>query len=387
MVSDPPNADRTAVVKDRDPPVSAGGRGITVVLGSRSFLIPSRVVPGLHIQPTLGLEWRVRPQVLLSLDLQSVDNSGPGRQGPYLAQRALGDSAGSGNFLQETTVGLTITPRPLRAAGFELTASASFGRRSYSLERITDGTVALRGNETHVIPSATLRWVARSTELDWGLGLTWAGFPKASAMYVRRLPEDSMATFGRALAVAADVRWHASRELSVAAQTALPMTGHNGIERARGMPVRVASFLVGGEWTLNPELSVRGFLTNELGRAGALQLVADREYVALGFDVRAMPGRRDVLPSSPLSAPRPALTAPDAYLSVSGGADGVRAVGSAALVRASTSRPSSTTFAGYGMSQRSVAPWSSGSSNTRPHRDTARPSRYARRHHTRTMCL
>ncbi|MFN8570897.1 MAG: hypothetical protein U0132_02500 [Gemmatimonadaceae bacterium] len=289
QVAAPPNAKRTAnELNHNDAPDSAA---FTLVLANRQFLIPDRVVAGLKIQPSIGIRWQTSRWLALRADLQSVDNSGPGRQGAYLAQRALGDGVGSGNFLQELTIGAEARrSAPLRFGG-SLWASAalSHARRSYSIVNPANGAVVERSNKSEVVPSASLRWVGRARRVRVGGGLEWAGFPQGNAMYLRRLPDDSL-TFGHVVAVALTPEWQLWPSLSLAGHAALPMTGHNSIARETGRLARVPIYEVSARWNKSQALSARLFATNALGSAGALALVADREYVAIGGGVEAHMG-------------------------------------------------------------------------------------------------
>lgn len=291
--AEPPNAGpRAADVRGR-PDVHETAR-FQLVLANRQFVIPNGVVSGLKIQPALGLLWRASRWIEMSADLQSVDNSGPGRQGPYLAQRALGDSAGSGNFLQELTLGVRLTRGEAGtrhgAARFEL--ALSHARRSYSAVDPGDGTVVERGNRSEFVPSAEVAWMRDGLRIRYSVGVAWAGFPRDNAMYLRRLPADSTVAFGNTVGPTAQLGVSLWRNARIDARLFIPVTGNNTIDRESGAPVRTSVGEIGAIWPLSAALRARVFATNALGRAGALGLVADREYKALGGELEAAFGPR-----------------------------------------------------------------------------------------------
>ncbi len=334
----PPNAERTDKVAQSSH--AADSAAFTLVLANRQFLIPNRVVPGLKIQPAIGLQWRPRQALAIRIDMQSVDNSGPGRQGPFLAQRALSDSAGSGNFLQELTGGFALTRQAPYGIGgaLQATLSLSHARRSYSLVDPSDGSVVERGNRSEAVPSASVRWIRSGPALTLSGGMSWAGFPNDNAMYLRRLPTDSTA-FGNVFAATLASSWVLSQSFALEAQTSIPVSGNNSIRRGSGRLARVPVFELGGKWRANAATTVRLFATNSLGSAGPLAMVADREYVAVGAGVDAVLASAPRDPThTPDWTPRreayaaswvPALVAPS--FMARAGVDGASVVASTAI--------------------------------------------------------
>jgi hypothetical protein len=79
------------------------GEVVTNLRYRQSFPPGSDSQTGLTGQPTFGISWGITNNLELTLDAQTVDNSGPVRQGPFSAQRINPDNTGP-NFFQEFTL-------------------------------------------------------------------------------------------------------------------------------------------------------------------------------------------------------------------------------------------------------------------------------------------
>lgn len=221
------------------------------------------------------------------LDAQTVDNSGPGRQGPLIAKRALGGTAGSGNFLQEVTGELQ-----WRGVGvpLELAASISTARRSYLF--VDPGTLAAvsAGNRSTVAPVLSGVLHVRPREgVTVAAGVAGLWLPDDDALWFRPLPQGND-RFGPVVGGVARARW-STRRVGVRASAFLPVTGANTIRRSTGLPARAVIAEAGVTWETNRQLQLRVLGSNALGNTGALALLGDREYWSLGGGASISPRR------------------------------------------------------------------------------------------------
>ncbi|MGH7711154.1 MAG: hypothetical protein ACREOG_07715, partial [Gemmatimonadaceae bacterium] len=278
-----------APLYDDTPP----GRGaFSVDLRTRYFLIPSRVVPGLKLEPALAIRWSPTDRFALTFDAQTVDNSGPGRQGRYLASRTLRDpTVGSGNFFQEQALGARWRSANscIGGSGIVLGANLSRGSRSYVLRDSASGSVAEGDNQAELVPTFDAGVEVRRDRWQSALGVAVAFFPADNALYLRRLPEARSDEFGTTagLTLAGAVL---ITKIMLHARLFAPLTGANTIRRETGRTTRWTVYDVGLDYSVNPVLTTDIFVTNALGGSGALSLVADREYSALGARLRLTSG-------------------------------------------------------------------------------------------------
>jgi hypothetical protein len=261
-----------------------------IVLRNRAFLIPESVVQGLPLQPTLGIWWRPVTRLQLGIDAQTVDNSGPGVQGNYSVSRTV-PGAGSGNFLQEITYVSRLELLPL-ASAHRLSAELSWSRavRSYFLiERATHDSIS--GNRRRDVPALVLTYSRSLGSATLGLGGAVAWLARDDAMYLRALPGERR-RFGplSGLALAADARIFGP--LDAWGRALIPIAGNNTIVRASGRPARYPAYDIGLRLHLSPFTAGEVFVSNALGNNGALAMVSDREYRALGAGLRVTPDAR-----------------------------------------------------------------------------------------------
>lgn len=264
---------------------------IVFTLRNRAFIIPERVQPGLTIQPTFGISWLVTDAMRLGIDAQTVDNSGPGRQGSYLASRTV-PGGGSGNFLQEITLETSIRVRAneTRSNWLSVNGTVSRARRSYFATDTFTGR-QFGGNRSEIVPTLTMEAGHRDSRFGVAGSLVSAFLPKRNAMYVRALPDETR-RFGTVLGaqLAADVQL--AGPLAVWGRGFVPLTGHNTIDRGSGRPDRATAYDAGVRLRLNPALDIELFSSNALGNTGALSFIPDREYHAVAMGLRMRPGER-----------------------------------------------------------------------------------------------
>lgn len=282
-----------------------------IVLRNRAFVIPERVVQGLPIQPTLGVWFRPTARVLIGADAQTVDNSGPGIQGDYLVSRTV-PGGGSGNFLQEITYAARVsTATPRSHNGFAIEATWSRGVRSYfAMERTTGDTVW--GNRRREVPMLEGSFSHHRAGGAGAIGAAIAWLARDDAMYLRALPGETR-HFGTLTGVSANGSLQLTEQLQGFARLFVPVTGNNTIHRSDGRPAQTLVYDAGVRLILSPSATGELFLSNALGNTGALSVIADREYRAIGVGLRAYPdaGRqrddgalvRDTARGAPIVAP------------------------------------------------------------------------------------
>lgn len=268
----------------------------SIDLRSGYSLIPSRVVAGLRITPALAIRWAPTDRLVLTLDAQTVDNSGPGRQGKYLASRTLrAAGAGSGNFFQEQALGARWRAGNScsTGSGIALGGSLSRGVRSYVLRDTAAGRVAEGDNQAELIPTldASVEW--RRPHWHSALGVMLAFFPADNALYLRRMPEAQGDAFGITAGLSIDAAV-LMESAALRGRLFAPFSGANTIRRATGRTARWPVYNVAVGYAVNPMLATEVFLSNALSSYSALSLVADREYAAMGGGVRYMSGGRRI---------------------------------------------------------------------------------------------
>lgn len=266
----------------------------SIDLRSRYFLIPSRVVSGLKLEPALGTHWSPSDRFALTFAMQTVDNSGPGRQGRFDASRTLARTDASGNFLQEQAFGARwLVGDSCTGTALVFGASVSRGVRSYVLRETATGSVFEGDNQRELVPSFDASVEVRRSRWRSALGIALALFPADNALYLRRLPDVPGDGFGATAGVSLDGAG-AVGPAAVRTRIFVPFSGANTIRRASGRTVRSSVYEFALGYAVNPVLATELFLSNSLGgeHGGALSFVADREYSALGAGVRYFSGSR-----------------------------------------------------------------------------------------------
>jgi hypothetical protein len=265
---------------------------VDIVLRNRVFLIPSSVVDGLRIQPTIGARWAITDAVRLAFDAQTVDNSGPGRQGAFRANRTLAGTTASGNFVQELAraLGATLWRTSDGTRRIDLGGALSRGVRSYHLSDPVSG-IDIASNRRQVVPSLTGALALGADRRTAALGGAVVFLPDDDALYLRALP-GSGDRFGTLAGPEAAVSLPVSSGLSLWGRGFVPLSGHNTIARRSGRAVRAPAYDAGLRLRVHDGLSAELFASNALGNTGALAYVVDREYVSIGGGVTFRAGGR-----------------------------------------------------------------------------------------------
>jgi hypothetical protein len=264
---------------------------VEIMLRNRAWLIPDRVVNGLKIQPTVGVTWMAADWLRLTLDAQTVDNSGPGRQGRFYASRTV-PGGGSGNFLQEITGDAAVSVWGDMTSGRRLTISGSLSRgvRSYELTDSASGQT-ISGNRRGLVGTLAAVYHTADAPRRGSIGVVSAFLRRDDALYLRTLP-GSRERFGTVVGPEVQAEVRLGGPVSTWGRAFVPLTGNNTIARSTGRAARAAAFDAGLRLHVNSALDVDVFASNALGNTGALAYIPDREYASFGTGVTVRPGAR-----------------------------------------------------------------------------------------------
>jgi len=248
---------------------------------------------GLTGQPTFGVSWGVTNGLEITLHSQTVDNSGPVRQGPYSAQRINPDGYGP-NFFEEFTLQakqrLWQNQSGTQAVSGVIAASLGNGGRPYDFFSPTRGIVS-NGLNDSIVTSLELPFTVQANKrLQFTISPKVAFLPEDNALYLHRAPIDKPGSFGTTFGFATGVNYQLSSRLSLWGDAFVPLTGNNTINRNTGTAARFIAFNAGLRYLVNPRLATDLFVSNTLGNTGALSIIADREYPSVGLGVTFLPG-------------------------------------------------------------------------------------------------
>lgn len=295
--SNNPTNSTTSLLNNRQPILATAdqlrqGEIITSLRYRQSFPAGSDSQTGLTGQPSFAINWGVTNNLELTFDTQTVDNSGPVRQGQLLAQRINPDGTGP-NFFQEFTLQakqrLWQNETGTQALSGVVAASLGNAGRPYRFYQAT-GAVA-NGQNNKIVTSLELPFTYKPTDrLQLTLSPKVAFLPEDNALYFNRLPVSNSGAFGTTFGLAGGVSYQLNSRLLVWGDAFLPLTGNNTINRETGSPTKTVAFNAGLRYLVNPRLATDLFVSNTLGNTGALSLVADQEYPSLGIGITYLPG-------------------------------------------------------------------------------------------------
>ncbi|HEY9669812.1 MAG TPA: hypothetical protein V6D11_00010 [Waterburya sp.] len=247
---------------------------------------------GLTGQPTFGINWGVTDNLELTLDAQTVDNSGPIRQGPFKAQRINPDGTGP-NFFQEFTLQgkQRLWQNEEGTLALSGVAAASLGNAGRPFRFFTETNPISNGQNHQIVPSLELPFTIKpDSRWQFTLSPKVAFLPDDNALYFNRLPSDKTRSFGTTFGLAGGISYQLNPRLILWGDAFVPLTGNNTINRETGLPTRTVAFNAGLRYVVNPRLATDLFVSNTLGNTGALSLVADRDYPSLGLGITYLPG-------------------------------------------------------------------------------------------------
>ncbi|WP_086767670.1 hypothetical protein [Nostoc sp. 106C] len=271
---------------------------ILTTIRQRRFLVPGgERRSGLTDQPTVGFSWGVTNNLELTLDAQTIDNSGPIKQGGFNAQRVNRNrdtNRNNGtNFFQEFTLQakqrLWQSENATQALGGVIAVSVGNGGRPFQF--FNDANIVATGKNQQTVFSLELPYTITPDE-NWQFTLSpkIAFLPEDNALYLTKLPLPNSGSFGTTFGLAGGVSYKLNSRLILWGDAFVPFTGNNTINRDTGLPSRTVAYNAGLRYIVNPRLSTDLFVSNTLGNTGPLSIVADREYTAIGFGVTVLPG-------------------------------------------------------------------------------------------------
>ena len=268
-----------------------GGEILTTIRQRHFFQEGTAAKDGLTDQPTIGISWGVNNNLELTLDAQTVDNAGPVRQGRFDAQRI--NSEGSTNFFQEFTLQgkhrIWQNENGTQAVSAVVAASIGNGKRPY---RFSDNTgISAVGLNRQTTFSLELPYtITPNDRWQFTLSPKIAFLPEDNALYLTRLPIANSGSFGTTFGLGGGASYKLNHRLVLWGDAFVPLEGNNTISRDTGLPAKSIVYNAGLRYIINPRLSADLFLSNALGNTGALSLIADKEYNALGFSINYLPG-------------------------------------------------------------------------------------------------
>lgn len=246
---------------------------------------------GLTGQPTFAVGWGVTNNLELTFDAQTVDNSGPVRQGQFLAQRINPDGTGP-NFFQEFTLQAKqrIWQNETGNQALSGVVAASLGNAGRPYRFYQPTRAVANGQNNKIVTSLELPYTYKPTDrLQFTLSPKIAFLPEDNALYFNRMPVANSGSFGTTFGLAGGVNYQLNPRLLLWGDAFVPLTGNNSINRDTGSPTKTIAFNAGLRYLVNPRLATDLFVSNTLGNTGALSLVADR-FPSLGIGITYLPG-------------------------------------------------------------------------------------------------
>lgn len=249
---------------------------------------------GLTGQPSIGITWGVTDDLELTFDAQTVDNAGPVRQGEFNAQRINPTGFGP-NFFQEFTLQakqrIWQNKKGTQALSGVVAASMGNADRPFVFFKENRAEPIKNGLNNEIITSLELPFTVK-TDKRWQFTVSpkVAFLPEDNALYFNTAPISNPGSFGTVFGLAGGASYQLNSRLILWGDSFVPFTGNNTINRDTGLPARNIAFNAGIRYLVNPRLATDLFVSNTLGNTGALSIVTDRDYTALGFGITYLPG-------------------------------------------------------------------------------------------------
>ncbi|HEY9649577.1 MAG TPA: hypothetical protein V6C95_02860, partial [Coleofasciculaceae cyanobacterium] len=191
---------------------------------------------GLTGQPTFGVTWGVTNDLELTLEAQTVDNSGPVTQGSFNAQRINPDGTGP-NFFQEITLQAKqrIWQNQDGTQSLSGVAAASLGNAGRPFRFFNSESSVSNGENQGVVTSLELPFTFK-TDDRWQFTVSpkVAFLPNDHALYFNRPPINNPGSFGTTLGLAGGVSYQLNPRFILWGDAFVPFTGNNTINRDTG---------------------------------------------------------------------------------------------------------------------------------------------------------
>ena len=231
--------------------------------------------------PNLGFSWGITDELQLSFEGQIVDSGGPGRQGPFQADRK---SQANTDFALEVKQRLwQYYDETLSWSGV---FSISAGERGFVF---SGNGETIKGEGGKVTPALQFPFTASFDDWELTLSPTVVFFNQGNAVHLHRAPIENPGSFGTTFGVVGGISYSINPRLTIWGDAFVPATGNNSINRNSGRTAKAIAYNGGLRYKINPRLSVDVFASNTLGSVGPLSLTADRELTAFGTKVTVMP--------------------------------------------------------------------------------------------------
>ncbi|MGB7414960.1 MAG: pentapeptide repeat-containing protein [Thermosynechococcaceae cyanobacterium] len=237
----------------------------------------------------LGFSVGITDDLELTGAYQQVDSNSPGRQGPFIVNRAgslAGETPGNDEFtLQLKQKIWKNADRSLELSGLAAVSFAPGPRRN----TFRDGAVTIQKDNSAIVPELQLPLTAtlgKRTTLT--LAPTIAFFPSDSALFLSTAPGIG-GSFGTTFGFVGAASYQVFDRLTLWADAFVPLTGNNSISPNSGRPSKEIAFNAGLRYLVNPRLALDVFATNTEGSVGPVALTTQPNSIGVGANLVFMP--------------------------------------------------------------------------------------------------
>jgi uncharacterized protein YjbI with pentapeptide repeats len=236
----------------------------------------------------LGFSVGITDDLELTGAYQQVDSNSPGRQGPFIVNRAGvgGQTPGNDEFtLQLKQKIWKNSDRSLELSGLAAVSFAPGPRRNTF--RNGGGTITKENNA--IVPELQLPLTATlGKRIKLTLSPTLAFFPSDSALFLSTAPGVG-GSFGTTFGFTGAASFQVFERLTLWADAFVPLTGNNSISPSSGRPNQEIAFNAGLRYLVNPRLAFDVFATNTEGSVGPVALTTQPDSIGVGANLVFMP--------------------------------------------------------------------------------------------------
>ena len=253
------------------------------------LFIPERGVnDDLYANQSNQTIWGLSDDIELTLDLQGVNGSVPGIQGPFAVERRVG--VNNGNLFQDFSLLGKVRLGTIFGGQTSVVAGLTASRPQFTFrlgnviveERRQDGTV--------LTPSLEVPLTFKSYDGRYAFTVSpkFVWFPEDSNLYTPVNPFFG-GSFGFTAAVAFGGTLSLSPRFQLRADVAPVLIGNNTVDRESGRPSRVLPFNAGVRFLVNPRIALDVFATNTFGNSGGPGLAAFSDNIGWGVSLASLP--------------------------------------------------------------------------------------------------
>ncbi|MGF1602962.1 MAG: pentapeptide repeat-containing protein [Thermosynechococcaceae cyanobacterium] len=265
----------------------------------------------------LGFSVGLTDDLELTGAYQQVDSNSPGRQGPFIVNRAgslAGETPGNDEFtLQLKQKIWKNADRSLELSGLAAVSFAPGPRRN----TFRNGAVSIARDNNAIVPELQLPLTAKlGKRTTLTLSPTIAFFPSDSALFLSTAPGVG-GSFGTTFGFVGAASYQVFDRLTLWADAFVPLTGNNSISPNSGRPSKEVAFNAGVRYLVNPRLALDVFATNTEGSVGPVALTTQPNSIGVGANLVFMP---DFIPGNRLIADNHSgiLSEPDSPRTIDG---------------------------------------------------------------------